>query len=174
MKNKLKIIILSASLFLTGLVHAQQAKVDIDFMVGASIPELYHFGVGVHYMTNGRLDFIFGSDFKNNDNGTLYAGTINHAYYLGKVNPKVDKKLLSINTGFSFLIEQTEEVKSTSAYVNLFFAREFPVTKRIFIQPELGASYFLFENMVDKDNVVSKRNRTRIIPKLGLNLIVRI
>jgi len=174
MKLSLKVPLLIALLFLTRFAFSQQEKVNVDLVIGGSNPVLYHGGIGILYIPNASFDFDFGSDFNNDDNGRLYALTINHAYYFGHVHSKVHKKLLSINSGFSFLVEQTKHLKSTTGYLNLFFARKFPITKRIFIQPELGAAYFLFEHIVDQDNYVINGYRTRIIPKLGLSLIVRI
>jgi hypothetical protein len=174
MKSNLQILILPLLLLLTGFAHAQEEKLDIDLVIGASMPEQYHCGIGFHYIPNARIDFNFGSDFKNDDNGRLYEVTINHAYYFGKVNPEVNKKSWSINSGFSLLIEKVPQEKSTAAYVNLFFAQELPITKKIFIQPEFGASYFLFEQIVNQDNIVISGYRTRIIPKLGLSLIMKI
>ena len=174
LKDNLKLFILSILLLVTGFTYGQEKKLDADFVVGASVPELYHLGIRLHYMPNGRIDLNFGSDFNNDENGILYSATINHAIYFGKVNPRTDTKLWSFNSGLSFLVEQTILLKSTASYLNLFFARELRITKKLYIQPELGASYFLFEEFVDKDNITTKGYRTRIIPKLGLNLIVKL
>jgi hypothetical protein len=174
MKNKIQILITAILLLLTGFAKAQGEKINIDLVIGTSIPELYHLGVRIHYIPNARLDFNFGSDFINDDNGRLYEATINHAIYFGKVNPRTDTKLWSINSGFSFLVEETVLLKSTAGYLNLFFARELRITKKLYIQPEAGASYFLFEQLVNQDNIATKGYRTRIVPKFGLNLIIKI
>lgn len=174
MKNKIQILITAILLLLTGFAKAQGEKINVDLVIGASTPELYHLGVRLHYIPNARLDLNFGSDFNNDDNGRLYSATINHAIYFGKVNPRTDTKLWSFNTGFSFLVEETILQKSTAGYVNIFFAREFRITKKLYIQPELGASYFLFEQFVNQDNIATNGYRIRLIPKFGLNLIIKI
>jgi len=181
MKSNIRILILAIFLLLTGntyaqqkKVYAQQQKIETDLVIGTSMPEQYHMGIRIHYIPNARLDFIFGSDLNDDYNGTLYAATVNHAFYFGKVNSKINRELWSVNTGVSFLLEQTVQLKSTSGYLNLFFARELPITKRIFIQPEFGASYFLFEEIVNQDNFAIKGHRIRITPKYGLNLIVKL
>jgi hypothetical protein len=174
MKSNLQILILSLLLLLTGFSYSQENKLNIDLVAGASIPELYHAGVGFHYIPNASLSFNFGSDFKKNTNDRLYELTISYAYYFGKASPHVYQKLWSINSGFSFLIVNGIIEKSTVGYLNLFFARELPITKKIFIQPELGASYFIFEQFVNQENIVRTGYRTRVIPKFGLNLIVKV
>jgi len=174
MRINLKITILAVLLSLAGFTQAQQYNTDIDFVVGVTVPSIYHAGIGLHYIPNARLDLSFGSDFNDDVNGRLYALTVNHAIYFGKVDAKTKKKLLSVNTGITFMIEENPHLKSTAAYFNLFFARKFPISKKLFIQPEIGASNFLFEHLVDKDDVVTQGNRTRIIPKIGINLILEI
>jgi len=174
MKDKIPILILAFILFLANSSYAQQKKLDTDLVIGASIPELYHIGIRFHYIPNARIDFNFGSDFKHDANGILYAVTFNHAYYVGKVDSKVNQKLWSINSGFSFLVEANDLQKSTVGYLNLFLAREFPISKKIFIQPELGASYFLFEDIINTEDVITNGYRVKLIPKFGLNLIVKI
>lgn len=179
MKIYLQILILSLLLLLSEFTYAQEKKLDIDLVIGASMPELYHCGIRFHYIPNARLDFNFGSDFNNNYNGTLDALTINHAYYFGKVNSTgyrktFNKKLWSINLGVSFLVEQTNFEKSTASYLNLFFAREIPITKKLFFQPEFGASYFLFEHKVIEGDIVTVGHRTLISPKFGINLFLKI
>ncbi len=174
MTNSLQILLIALLFLITGVANGQETKVELDLVAGASTPELYHFGIRSHYLPNARLDFNFGSDLNNDDQGREYAITINHAYYPGKVNPKFKRKLWSFNTGFSFLVKKNIEYKTTASYLNLFFAREFPVTKRIFIEPELGISYFLFEHVVNTDNEVLSGDRTPIIPKFGINLILKI
>ena len=173
MKYTIQIHILAILLLLTGITYAQE-KIETNLVIGACMPEQYHLGIRSHYIPNARLDFDLGSDFNDDADGRLYVATVNHAYYLGKVNSKIKRKVWTINTGFSFLLEETVELKSTAGYVNLFLAREIPITKRIFIQPEFGLSYFLFEELVDQNNYAVRGHRTRIIPKLGLNLIIKI
>ena len=143
-------------------------------MIGASVPELYHAGIRLHYIPKARFDFNFGSDFNKDDNGRLYALTINHAYYFKKNNWRFNKALWSINSGISFLVEKGVHEKSTASYLNLYFAREIPIAKKIFIQPELGASYFLFEQIAFDDYTVKSLSRTRIVPKFGIILIMKI
>ena len=174
MKNNLRIIIPALLLLLTGSAFAKEDKIEVDLLIGASLPVLYHCGIGFHYVPNARLDINLGSDFNNDNNGRLYELTFNHAAYFGNIDPKVHSKLWSVNSGFSFLVEQSTIEKSTAAYLNIFFAHELPVTKKLFVQPEFGASYFLFEHVVDEAENISSRTRTRIIPKLGINLILKI
>jgi hypothetical protein len=174
MKNNSKFLILVVLILSSGLAKSQVNKVGVDLVIGASVPELYHFGARIHYLPNARLDFNLGSDFKNDENGRIYSATLNHAIYFGKVNPRTDTKLWSFNSGFTFLVEKSIHEKSTAAYLNLFFAREFRISKKIYIQPELGASYFLFEHIVNEDNMVLTGSRTVLIPKFGLNLIMKI
>lgn len=166
-----KILFVALLLLLTGHTFAQEKTDNIDLAIGASIPELYRAGIRYHYIRNARLDFNFGSDFNEDENGILYSVTLNHAYYFGKPSPKANRKLWSVNSGISFLMERTPKEKSTAAYINLYLAREFPITKKIFIQPEIGASYFLFEQIVEEGDILTDGDRTKIIPKFGLNLI---
>lgn len=174
MKINLKITILALLLSFAGFSYAQQYNTDVDFVVGVSVPSIYHAGIGLHYIPNARLDISFGSDFIDDADGRLYALTVNHAIYFGKFAAKANKKLFSVNTGITFLVEGNPHLKSTAAYFNLFFARKFPIAKKLFIQPEIGASNFLFEHLVNEDDVVMQGTRTRIIPKIGLNLILEI
>lgn len=174
MKKNSKILLLAVLLLLTGHTFAQEKTDNIDLAIGASIPELYRAGIRFHYIRNARLDFNFGSDFNDDENGILYSVTLNHAYYLGKPSPKANRKLWSVNSGISFLMERTPQEKSTAAYINLYLSREFPITKKLFIQPEIGASYFLFEQIVEQGDILSDGDRTKIIPKFGLNLILNL
>lgn len=176
MKTNLKNVILALLLLLTGQAYAQEKNnANVDLAIGVSMPELYHFGLRYHYIRNARLDFDFGSDFNDDDNGILYSVTINHALYLGKPSPRANRKLWSVNTGFSFSMERTTLEKSTTGCINLFLAREFPITKKIFIQPEIGASYFLLDQIVKEGNILSDGDKIGdIIPKLGLNLILNL
>ncbi len=174
MKKISKNILLVLCILLTGNSYAQNENADIDLVIGASIPTVYHVGAGLHYIPNARLDFSFGSDFIDDANGRLYALTANHAIYFGKVNTKAKRRLWSVNTGITFLVEENPQIKSTAAYFNLFFARKFPIVKKLFIQPEIGASNFLFEHLVDVDDIVTQGTRTRFIPKIGINLILGI
>ena len=170
----LKITLLAALLSLAGFTNAQPYNNDIDVTVGVSVPGIYHAGIGLHYMPIARLGISFGSDFKNDENGTLYELALIHSIYFGKPDRHIRKKLWSINTGISFLVEQSIHEKSTAGYFDLFFVRKIPITSKIFIQPELGASYFLFEHLVDEDEIVSKGERTRIIPKIGISMVFKI
>lgn len=174
MKKKLQILILAFLLLLTGFAYSQEENFDIDLVIGTSISELYYSGIRFHYIPNGRIDFNFGSDFNKDDDGVLFAVNLNHAYYFEKGNSKINNKLWAFNSGFSFLVEKGQHEKSTAAYLNLFFTREFPVTKKIFIQPELGISYFIFEHVVNEYDYVYSGHRIRIIPKFGINLFLKI
>ncbi|MDP2889942.1 MAG: hypothetical protein Q8P34_13395 [Bacteroidota bacterium] len=165
---------MAALLFLVGFTNAQPYNNDIDVVVGASVPGIYHAGIGLHYMPSTRLGVSFGSDFKNDENGRLYELALIHSIYFGKPDRKIRKKLWSLNTGISFQVKQSIHEKSTAGYLDLFFVRKFPLTPKIFIQPELGASYFLFEHLVDQAEIVTKGARTQIIPKIGISLVFKI
>lgn len=173
-KMNLKIILLAALLSLSGLTYSQPYNNDIDVIVGVSVPGIYHAGIGLHYIPSARLGLSFGSDFKNDENGTLYELALIHSIYFGKPDRHIRKKLWSVNTGISFLVEQSIHEKSTAAYFDFYFIRKIPLTSKIFIQPELGASYFLFEHLVDEAEIVSKGKRTQIIPKIGISLVFKI
>lgn len=173
-KMYLKITLLAALLSLAGFTNAQPYNNDIDAIVGVSVPGIYHAGIGLHYMPIARLGISFGSDFKNDENGRLYELALIHSIYFGKPDRHIRKKLWSINTGISFQVEQSIHEKSTAGYFDLFFVRKIPITGKIFIQPELGASYFLFEHLVDEAEIISKGERTRIIPKIGISMVFKI
>jgi hypothetical protein len=173
MKNSLQILFLAFIFSLTGHANAQENKNKIDLVAGASIPELYHIGVRFHYIPNARIDLNLGSDFYTGENGRLDVVTLNHGYYFGKVNAKANQKTWSVNTGFSFLMEKNTDGGPMSMYFNLFFAKEFPITGKLFIQPELGACYFLFTHSSDPD-YVSLDYHMQLVPKFGLNLFFRI
>lgn len=170
----LKSILLAGLLSLAGFTNAQPYNNDIDVIVGASVPGIYNAGIGLHYMPGTRLGISFGSDFMNDENGMLYELALIHSIYFGKPDRKIRKKLWSFNTGISFLVEQSIHEKSTAGYLDLFFVRKFPLTPKIFIQPELGASYFLFEHLVDEAEIVTKGERTRLIPKIGISMVFKI
>ncbi len=172
MKNSLQILILIFILSITRLANAQETKNSVDLVAGASIPELYHIGVRYHYLPKVRIDLNLGSDFNTGENGRLDAVTLNHGYYFGKTNLKVNQRTWSVNTGFTLLMEKNTLSEPISMYFNLFLAKEFPITSKIFIQPELGALYFLFEHSTDPDYIGSGY-RMRLIPKFGLNLFFR-
>lgn len=173
MKKFALFILTGLLLLLAVLVQAQETTKNIDLVAGVSVPELYHGGIRYHYNPNARLDFNFGTNFENRDNDRLYSYTLNHAYYFGKINEKTSQKSWSVNTGFSLLTEKDKYDKLTHAIFNLYLAKEFPITKKLFIQPELGASYLLFEHSSDPD-YFSSGYQIRLIPKFGLNLILKI
>ncbi|MDP2113784.1 MAG: hypothetical protein Q8K69_06975, partial [Bacteroidota bacterium] len=173
-KMYLKITLLAVLVSLAGFTNAQPYNNDIDVIVGVSVPGIYHAGIGLHYIPSARLGLSFGSDFKNDENGTLYELALIHSIYFGKPDRKIRKKLWAVNTGISFLVEQSIHEKSTAAYFDFYFIRKIPITPKIFIQPELGASYFLFEHLVDEAEIVTKGKRTKIIPKIGLSLVFKI
>jgi hypothetical protein len=173
MKNSFQILFLVLLLSLPGHTNAQGTKDKVDLVAGASIPELYHIGVRFHYIPKARIDLNLGSDFNIGENGRLDAVTLNHGYYFGKTNQKVNHKTWSINTGFSLLMEKKTDGEPMFMYFNLFLSKEFPITSKLFIQPELGASYFLFEHSSNPD-YYSLDYHMRLIPKFGLNLFFRI
>jgi hypothetical protein len=170
----LKITLLAALLSLVGLTNAQPYNNDIDAIIGVTVPGIYHGGIGLHYMPSTRLGVSFGSDFMNDENGTLYELALIHSIYFGKPDRHIRKKLWSLNTGISFQVEQSVHEKSTAGYFDLFFVRKIPITGKIFIQPELGASYFLFEHLVDEAEIISKGERTQIISKIGISMVFKI
>lgn len=173
MKKLFQFILIGLLLLLAGLAQAQEKTENIDLVVGVSVPELYHGGIRYHYNRNARLDFNFGNNFENQDNDRLYAYTLNHAYYFGKINEKTSQKSWSVNTGFSLLTEKDEFDKLTHGIFNLYLAKEFSISKKLFIQPELGASYLLFEHSSDP-GYFSSGYQIRLIPKFGLNLFLKI
>jgi hypothetical protein len=173
MKNSLQFLFLAFIFSLTGHANAQENKNKFDLVAGASIPELYHVGVRFHYIPNARIDLNLGSDFNTGENGRLDAVTLNHGYYFGKTSKKVNQKTWSANTGFTLLMEKNTDGEPIGMYFNLFFAKEFPITSKIFIQPELGACYLLFVHSSDPD-YFSLDNHMRLVAKFGLNLFFRI
>lgn len=170
----LRITLLAALLSLAGFTFAQPYNNDIDAIFGVSASGIYHGGIGLHYMPSTRLGLSFGSDFNNDANGALYELALIHSIYFGKPDRKIRKKLWAVNTGISFLVEQSIREKSTAAYLDFYFIRKIPITPKIFLQPELGASYFLFEHLVDEAEIVTKGKRTQIISKIGLSLVFKI
>ena len=138
---------------------------------GISIPEGYNLGIRYKYKIDKRLDFFYGNSVPFDADNNWNYFSINHAIYFGKLNAKQNQKLWSINTGFLLGLTNERNSQNVNGFVNLYFAREIPNSKRMFIEPKLGASYLLFYRV---NKGIINGYVIRIIPNFGLNLGIKL
>ena len=138
---------------------------------GISIPEGYSLGIRYKYKINKRLDFFYGNSVPFAAGNNWNSFSINHAFYIGKLNAKQNQKLWSINTGFLLGLTNERNSQNVNGFVNLYFAREIPISKRMFIEPKLGVSYLLFYRV---NKGIINGYVIRIIPNIGLNLGIKL
>lgn len=158
---------------LTFQLKGQEKHKSYDVEIGVSVPELYHAGLGYNYNDRGKIEFKLGVDFGTFDDETLKALTLNHSWYFGKLNSMVNKATWSLNTGGTMMVEKYEEESSYVFYLNLYVCKDLPISRKFFVRPELGASYFLCEKSAPNVEF-NEGYRIRLIPKFGLSLFYKI
>ena len=147
------------------ITFGQDTPSKFYLSAGGSIPEMFNLGGKIRYNNHGRLDFKLGTNF--NLNNLVYTGTLNHCWYFGPVNKTTDKKIWGLNTGYTLLYEQNENLEEYVSFLNIFFSREFKISEKVFIEPELGASFRIHTYV--KHGYSSGYN-IPVIPKIGVNL----
>jgi len=169
MKNRLTPVYIVLLLFLLPFKSNSQEKFDVS--IGLAIPEGYNLGFKYNYETNRRLDFYYGQSVPFERNTKWSSFSINHAFYFGKINPKVNEKLWSVNTGFLYGISNDNDARIQNGFLNLYFAREILIFPKIYIEPKLGSSYLLF---YDVSRGFINGYVIRFIPNFGLSLGLKI
>ena len=170
MKLKLFYLIITTLMFLPFCLVSQE---NFKLETGFTLPEGYIIGVKYQYFSDLRIDFRYGTDFQFFDDDIYHSFVLNHAFYFGNTNNKIKHKLWTFNSGITFLYFNNNRKEGVVLRMSIYFAREFPITKRLFIQSELGVSYRVYDNRKIKDyeHIV---NYYSLAPKLGLNLILKI
>lgn len=169
MKNLLVPIFIVLGFLLLPIKSYSQEKFDIS--IGLAIPEGYNIGFKFNYKINRRLDFYYGQSVPFERNTKWRSFSINHAFCFGKINPKANEKLWSVNTGFLYGISNDNDAKIRNGFLNLYFAREIIIFPKIYIEPKLGSSYLLF---YDVSRGFINGYVIRFIPNFGLSLGLKI
>lgn len=169
MKNLLVPVFIILALFLLPIKSYSQEKFDIS--IGLAIPEGYNIGFKLNYKIYRRFDFYYGQSVPFERNTKWRSFSINHAFCFGKINPKANEKLWSVNTGFLFGISNDKDAKIRNGFLNLYFAREIIIFPKIYIEPKLGSSYLLF---YDVSRGFINGYVIRFIPNFGLSLGLKI
>ncbi len=150
------------------LVSKSQER--FSFSTGVTIPEGFSVGIGYHYSPKARVDLQFGNDLQFADSKQYFFTGFNHALYFGKINKKAGRNLWTANTGVTFLYSNSSHREASAQLLKVFFAREIPLTKNIFIEPQLGINYLLHENSKIKDGMY-EGYLLRFLPVAGVNII---
>lgn len=171
MKSKFKYLVCTAIMILIHFfVHSQE---KLDLSIGFTFPEGFYTGVRYHYAPDNRIDFRIGSDLKFTDGKQYGFLMLNHAFYFGKINQKIEQKCWSFNTGILFSHSDNNHKETSSGILKSFIARDFAVSNKIIVQPELGVNYLLFNNSRIKDGFY-EGYIIRFFPMGGVNLIFRL
>ncbi len=102
-----------------------------------------------------------------------YSATLGHGWYFGKESKKIGQKMWSINTSYTLSFRNNTHREGYNSFASLFFARDFALTKRLLIQPELGASILVFDRTYIKDDLDGGYN-IPVVPEIAVNLIYRL
>ncbi len=148
--------------------QAQENPSRLDISAGFSIPETFNLGGRWQYNNNGRLHLKLGSNFNIND--IYYSATVNHCWCFGKLSKKTNKRMWGFNTGYTLSFVNNSHREGYSSFLNLYFSREFKLADKLFIEPDLGASFPAFNNTFIKDDHYEGYN-LMIIAKFGINMI---
>ncbi len=148
--------------------QAQENPSRVDISAGFSIPETFNLGGRWQYNNNGSLHLKLGSNFNIND--IYYSATVNHCWCFGKLSKKTNKRMWGFNTGYTLSFVNNSHREGYSSFLNLYFSREFKLADKLFIEPELGASFPAFNNTFIKDDHYEGYN-LMIIAKFGINMI---
>ncbi len=141
-----------------------------NFSTGVAIPEGFSVGTRFHYSLKARIDLQIGNDLQFTDGKQYIFTGLNHAIYFGKVNEKAGRNLWTANTGITFLYSNSSHREASAQLLKVFLAREIPVTKHIFIEPQLGVNYLLHENSKIKDGMY-EGYLLRLLPVAGVNVV---
>ena len=147
-------------------MEAQEKKSLFSISAGASLPEMFNLGGRFQYNNNGKFYLKLGTNFNINDN--IFTGTLNHCWYFGPVSKKTNTKMWGLNTGYTLLHDKNENLEEYISFLNLFFSYEFKIHKKLFIEPELGASFRIYTYV---KNGFSSGYNIPVIPKFGINFI---
>jgi hypothetical protein len=138
-----------------------------DLKAGFSVPEMFHFGSAYHFSNNQRIEIKLGSNFVPED---IYnTATLIYGWHLGKTSAKGERKPWSLNPSYTLSFVNNSQVEGYSSFINLYFSRDIFLTKRWFIQPELGWAIPAFNNTFIKDDMYEGYNLPFII-KFGFNV----
>lgn len=167
---KKTIFILLISFLSYSYAIAQEKKFNLQ--MGASLPELYNIGAKYYYTPNTSIGIRMGTFFESG-NDKLNAFDISHAFYFGRTNQVVNKKLWSLNSGLVWIFTKDQCRKEVSTHINLYIAKEFVINSWFGVQPELGYFIFLDEKVKTLSSGDCCLNGLRWfgLPKFGVELI---
>ncbi len=138
-----------------------------DLKAGFSVPEMYHLGSAYHFNNNQRIEIKLGSNFVPGD---IYnTATLIYGWHFGKTSTLGERKPWSLNSSYTLSFVNNSQEEGYSSFINLYFSREIFLTKRWFIQPELGCAIPAFNNTFIKGEMYEGYNLPFII-KFGFNV----
>lgn len=161
------------NLMLTLLIFSFSLVAQSNFFIqtGAGIPEGYNLGLGYRYSSYGGVDLTYGSDLKFSDGDVFYLLTLNHAFYLGKIREKVNRKLWSFNVGLTTNILNNNHEEGYELYLSGWFGREVVISQDILIKPGLGIFNSVYSKIKIKDGRYEGAKLLPVYPKFGITLI---
>ncbi len=170
MKPSFFTVIIIFFLFQSTFSTAREKSGKLDLSAGYSIPEICHFGLRYNYQPTRRIDFRLGTNLLPDD---YYSATLNHAWYFGKLNEKSGQKHWTVNSAVTASYRSNHHREGYLSYFSLFFAREFMLSKKWFIQPEAGASHLISDNTKIMDGLYEGYT-IRVTPRFGVSMILKL
>lgn len=138
-----------------------------DLKAGFSVPEMFHIGSAFHFNNNQRIEIKLGSNFVP---GNIYnTATLIYGWHFGKTSTLSERKPWSLNSSYTLSFVNNSQEEGYSSLISLYFSRDIFLTKRWFIQPELGCAIPAFNNTFIKDEMYEGYNLPFIV-KFGLNV----
>jgi hypothetical protein len=138
-----------------------------DLKAGFSVPEMFHFGSMFHFPENQLVGIKLGSNFVPGD---IYnTATLIYGRHFGKKSAKSERKPWSLNYSYSITYRNNSHREGYLSYFSLYVSRDFFITKKWFIETELGPSIPAFDNTFIKDDHYGGYNLPVII-KFGFNV----
>jgi len=139
---------------------------------GAGVPEGFNLGPGYRYTPVTSVSLKYAPVFNLYGGGISHIVTLNNAFYFGKIHEKVNRKLWSFNIGLTTAIINNDHKKGYEMVLSGCFAREFAITEKIFIRPELGGFQTINKHIEAKDgDIGGDVILLPVYPKIGLSFI---
>jgi hypothetical protein len=131
------------------IAYGQDTKVILTS--GASIPDLFHAGIGFSVDRNVVLNVKLGNAFQREFGfwGTYTIGS-DVSIYFGKESEKYRARKWAVNTGFTFLKDENRAAVWKYLYFDNSLSYDLFLTGNIIFQPEVGVAFQLFKERYSK------------------------
>lgn len=122
---------------------------EFDLKAGFSVPEMFHFGSVYHFPENQQAGIKLGSNFVPGD---IYnTATLIYGWHFRKTSTLGERKPWSLNSSYTITYRNNSHREGYLSYFSFYVTRDFFITKKWFIEPELGPSIPAFDNTFIKD-----------------------